>query len=364
VAKYAKDLDLVLHIGLHKTASTYLQNVLSARRYDLIEHGVLFPSTGMRSGDAARTRDGAQSGHALFTGRGVRKSLLPDLLTEVPPTASTVLLSAEDFTHPRLEPAQHIELFSSFRTIKVVLVLRRQDVWIESFYKQIVDQYHNVETRSFGDYLAQEGAGLLDFYARFSPWRDLVGPENFHALSYDDLPGGAEICRRVLRVAGVAEKHLDEFPGVDVPRYDSVRSIDTVGLRILNGYRLKNREVRDKAARDIYAASPRGDIELMTPEMRTAVQRQFGPVNERIEAEWFTEPVPGLRFGAEVGGKAREPLSGAEMLEYVDRVVAIAGAARISDDTLIAQQEATAAVAATTVMPAKPTSPSGAGVAG
>lgn len=329
VARNAKDLDLVLHIGLHKTASTYLQNVLSARRYDLIADGVLYPSTGMHPERPVRTRDGAQSGQAKFAGRKISKQLLPELLEEVPPVARTVILSAEDFSHPRVTPAQIVERFGGFRSIKVVLVLRRQDVWIESLYKQEIDQYYFFETRSLGDYLAEEGPALLDFHARFSPWRDLVGPENFHVVSYDDVGGGAEICRRVLAVAGVPD--LDRFPGVDVPRYESVRAIDTLGLRLLNGYALRDREVRDSAAREIYAAGPAGDIPLLTPAMQQGIQARCAEINERIEAEWFGEPVPGFRFGSALEPRGIKAPSGTDMAAYFDQVLAICEAARAKD---------------------------------
>lgn len=353
MARKAKDLDLVLHIGLHKTASSYVQNVLSARRYDLIDYGVLYPSTATNV-LAMRTREGAQSGHAQFTTRRVRKDLLPDLLEEVPPNASTVLLSAEDFTHPRVAPEQHIELFSPFRTIKVVLVLRRQDTWIESFYKQVVDQYRYFETRSFGEYLAEEGPALLDFYARFSPWRDLVGPENFNVISYDDVPDGASICNRILEIAGVGAEYLDQFPGVDAPRYHSVRAIDTIGLRVLNGYRVRAREIRDKAAREIYAAAPAGDIELITPEMRAGIQRRCAPINERIEAEWFSERVPGFRFGLEAPARPTSPPSATELLDYIDRAIDLGNSAWAAAEALAAEQVAAAATAAAAVGTATP----------
>jgi hypothetical protein len=323
-----------------------MQNVLTAHRYDLIEHGVLFPLTGTSNRRPMRTREGAQSGHVLFTMRRVPKELVAQLLEEVPPTVSTVLLSAEDFTNPRVAPEQHIELFSAFRTIKVVLVLRRQDVWIESFYKQVVDQYSYFETRSFGEYLAQDGRSLLDFYARFSPWRDLVGPENFRVMSYDDMPDGDAICRSLLGVAGVAPEHLGAYPGIEAPPYYSVRSIDTVGLRILNGYRVQSHEIRDKAAREIYAAAPAGDIELLTPEMRAGIQARCAAINERIEAEWFTEPVPGFKFGVDAGGRPVSPPSATEMVEYLDRVIDLADTARAAADSLVAEQEAATAAAA------------------
>ena len=334
VAKGAKDVTLILHIGLHKTASSYVQNLLNVRRYDLLREGFLYPNVGAVDGARTSTREGAQSGHALFTQPGDRRELISELLAELPETVSTVLLSSEDFTLPRPEPTpeEFLSRFREFGAVKVVLVLRRQDFWVESFYKQIVDQYGNFETRSFDEYLRQMGPSLLDFYSRFVPWRELVGPDNFHVLSYDDLAGGAAIYRRLLEIAGVGGSPLDDATSIMVPRYESVRAIDTLGLRILNSYRLASREARIRTAKSIYAVAPEGDIELMTPEMRQGIQTLCRPINERIEAEWFKEPVPGFRFGSPPAPAPTGPPTGHEVVEYVDQVISLCEAAKTSVD--------------------------------
>lgn len=335
MAKHAKDRTLVLHIGLHKTATTYVQNVLSSRRYDLLREGVLYPLAG--SGLLARgvdrstinTRDGAQSGHATFTRQGDQHEAVTELLDELPDTVSTVLLSSEDFSLGLLSPQQYLARFGGFGRVEVVLVLRRQDVWIESFYKQVVDQYANFETRSFEDYVAHAGPRLLDFHARFAPWRDAVGPDSFHAVSFDDLPGGGdEICRYLAEVAGIEGPLLDELTTLDVARYDSVRAIDTLGLRILNSCRVEDRNTRVTLARSIYDAAPAGDIKLLTTKVRQAIKETYAPVNQRIEEEWFTHPVPGFRFGAEVPEVAPMTPTADDLLDYLDRVIAICATAR------------------------------------
>lgn len=330
MARNMKDRTLILHIGLHETATSYLQDVLSVRRYDLLREGVLYPMTGTVDTVASRTREGAQSGHALLTRPRDGQNFVSKLLDEVPDPTSTVLVSSADFTLPRSKPDQYINLFNAFRSVQVVLVLRRQDVWIESYYKQIVDRYGKFETRSFDEFLGDMGPKLLDFHMRFTPWRDFVGPESFHVLSYDDLPGGAAICRRVLEIAGIRGSLLDSPESTPVPREESVRAIDTLGLRILNASRLEDRDTRARIAKSIYAAAPDGDIELMTREMREGIRAMCAPINERIEAEWFKEPVPGFRFGATPRTSAASPPTGPEVVDYVDQVISMCERARKS----------------------------------
>ncbi len=326
----AKGVDLVLHIGLHKTASSYLQGVLTACRDDLLGEGLLYPRTGIVDKGSTGTREGAGSGQALLSRRGRPRALKAQLFAELSDQVSTVLMSSEEFSRPGLKPTPErlLARFSAFRSVRVVLVLRRQDDWVESYYKQIVDQFSNYEARSFDEFLQQVGRPLLDFHTRFSPWRDLVGPENFHVLSYDDLPDGAAICRRLLEIAGARGPVLDQLATVPVPRYDSVRAIDTLGLRILNSYRLGDRDTRTSIARSIYDVAPTGDIELMSAELREEIQAMCRPINHRIETEWFTEPVPGFRFGSTPRESTARPPSGPEVVDYVDRVISLCEDAR------------------------------------
>jgi hypothetical protein len=325
LAGRAKNTDLVLHIGLHKTASSYIQGVLGASRDNLLREGVLYPTTGIVDKGSTSTREGAGSGQGLLSRRGRHRVLLARLMAELEEDIPTVLISSEEFSRggDTPSPAKLLDRFKAFRSVKVVLVLRRQDDWIESFYKQSVDQYGNFETRSFDEFLEQVGSPLLDFHTRFTPWRDLVGPENFHVLSYDDLPDGAAICRRLLEIAGLQGPVLDELGKVSVPRYDSVRAIDTVGLRILNSHRLEDRDIRTRTARSIYDAAPAGDIELMSPAAREKIQAMCDPINQRIETEWFGEPVPGFRFGTAPRASDTNPPSGLEMVDYIDQVISL-----------------------------------------
>jgi hypothetical protein len=332
VAKNARDRTLVLHIGLHKTATTFLQNVLSTRRYDLLQEGVLYPTAGTSLSEMVKTREGAQSGHILFTRPGERRRRsVTSLVRELPESAHTVLVSSEDFTHPRVEvtPQEHLEAFSVFGNIEIVLVLRRQDDWIESFYKQQVDQYVNCEIRAFDTFLEEDGRALVDFHTRFEPWRQLVGPENFHVLSYDDLGGGHAICRRFLEILGVTAPLLDTATEIPVPGYHSIRAIDTLGLRILNSYRLEDRDTRVRAAMQIYGLAPPGNIELMTSEMRAAVRELCEPINERIESEWIRRPAPAFRFGKDTRRTDVAPVDGAKLVEYIDRVIDLCERARL-----------------------------------
>ncbi|MCB0906845.1 MAG: hypothetical protein KDB63_06985 [Nocardioidaceae bacterium] len=336
LAARVRDRTLVLHIGLHKTATTFVQNLLSACRYPLLQSGLLYPSTGLSAADTGQTRDGAQSGHALLSRRGasVYDKLLPALYRELPDDVATVLVSSENFTlfQRGVQPDEYLEAFRDFGRLKVVLVLRRQDTWIESYYKQLVDSYIDFETRSFAAFVESAGPELMDFYGRFGGWRDAVGADSFHVVSYDDTPGGVALARAIVEAAGGDGSTLDEAARLPLPGYHSVRGIDTIGLRLLNAHRFPDREQRSALARSVYVAPPAGDLRLLTPEIQRRIQADHAAMNAQIESEWFPTPVPGFRFGAELDLSSPTPPSGAELADYVDRVLGWCNDRRRPDD--------------------------------
>ena len=109
-----------------------------------------------------------------------------------------------------------------------------------------------------------------------------------------------------------------------------LKTLDTLGLRVLNSFRIPDREVRTAAARNIYSLAPDGDVELMSPELREGIQTVCAPVNERIEAEWSDVPLPGFRFGSTRPPREVAPVGADALLTYLDEVMAVCEAARAS----------------------------------
>lgn len=329
----AQNIDVILHIGLHKTATTYIQNKFAAHRYDLVREGIVYPRAGEPDRPVFATRGGAQSGHALLT-RAEDPALeaIQGIAKECPESTRCIVLSSENFaiwTRP-FTAAEYLARFNMFRSVKVVLVVRRQDSWLESYYKQIVDGFRDYETRSFGEFLSDEGWKLIDFYSRFSEWRTAAGADNFHVLSFDDCKDADEIGANILKLAGASDELIDAITSADAERYDSVRAIDTLALRILNAYQLNDRDERIELARNLVAASPASKFPLMTADMRDAIEEFCKPINERIVAEWARTPMPNFLFAKPPKAEAVDPVDPALVADYVGYAISVCEGARSS----------------------------------
>lgn len=164
---------LVIHIGSHKTATTFLQGTFSNSASALAELGVLFPQAG-------RVYDG----HFRLCWDLKNPDLAEANLESLPTWAAllaeidaapqqTILLSAESFGWGT--DASRIAGLAHRFDVSVVFYLRSPDSHLESFYNQIVKDFATRETRSIETYVAEEPLGFLDTTKILRPWAEMFG---------------------------------------------------------------------------------------------------------------------------------------------------------------------------------------------
>lgn len=213
-AGWLGDCRLVLHIGLHKTGTTYLQQQLSAARRDLHDQGLLFPTTGMTTGIFVGPRAGKMVGHGSF-GRMFSASdwMLAGLLLSLlarearAENCREILISTENASYVRRPGKSTLGRYflGRFGQVDILVYLRRWDHWIESLYKERVS---TGETRDFPTFLAEE-AWLLDYPVRLAAWEALCGSTiRLRVFDYDRVRQDGSLLEQVFR---------DVFPGIATP---------------------------------------------------------------------------------------------------------------------------------------------------
>ena len=122
-------MKLILHFGIHRTGSTSIQRNLAANREVLKQHGFLYPHI-----------EGVVSPQSLPAKLNVEAASLKRLFRKVEKQATqethTVILSSEDLC--TLGNYKFLEDIPQKFDVRVVLYLRRQDLWLESWYNQHV----------------------------------------------------------------------------------------------------------------------------------------------------------------------------------------------------------------------------------
>jgi len=199
---------VLLHAGMPRTGSTFIQNACEQNRDSLLAKGVLYPRTGHAREEGPRSYRTA--GHNAWWLDGILRGQhehLDALWREVcsHDTAHTLLLSSEElFFAMGADELGRIAAALHPLNVTVVIYLRRQDQWFESMYAEAVTGGYYKLTASFEDFLDEgmrSSTGVprpwadadLDYYVWLDRLRTLFGSANVRVRSFDDAPKGTAL---------------------------------------------------------------------------------------------------------------------------------------------------------------------------
>lgn len=297
---------LYVHIGLHKTGSTFLQFCLDANRPQLARLGYAYPEVG--PGDPARYQHLAlvraiEAGDVDMPARIVRDAFA---------AAPNVVLSAERFSPIS---ARHEETLARWlemcrqdgRGVKAIVYLRRQDLYAQSLYRHAVRAPETRLTLTFREFL-EKRPPRLDYWKLLRPWHRLVGPGNLVVRPYERGQWqGGDLLADFLDVVGIG-------PGarLDVPQSSANRSYNAQMVELL---RLTN-PGRDEAAQRRFLPLVEAKLpEACVFEARGAASSYFSPEEQRAFMAGYEETnglIATRWLGREDGILFRDPLDEAD----------------------------------------------------
>lgn len=225
---------VILHVGAHKTGTTYLQTLMWHNRDALRRHGVLFPAR-ISSEHRHASREVRRG---LTLGGRRQPTAWNRLLQEVRGFDGTVVISHENFCSATAEQAQSV--LAALAPAEVHLVVTaRSVVWTFGSLWQEHVKFHATEP------LAEFASDLDDADPmNFWGWRDLdtagvlarwgstLPPEHVHVITVPS--GGAprsQLWERFARVLGVNPQAFDA--SVTTPN-DSLGVVEVELLRKVN----------------------------------------------------------------------------------------------------------------------------------
>ena len=186
-------MTLFIHIGQHRTGTTYLQDFCTANEYSLRLQGLNYCKTG-RSGNNhssfALNLAGSKrvqvinaffcdeqkcSGlYSHYEGPELEK-LVTDLIVEMEHSdCQQHLISSESFLE-WTQPEKLKDMLLQYSiNVEIIAFVRHPKFWIESVYSQVV----NDSDLSFsGDFDELPQLFMLDFESQFLPWVDIFGSD-------------------------------------------------------------------------------------------------------------------------------------------------------------------------------------------
>lgn len=289
---------VVIHGGLHKTGSSALQNLLATRREVLAGAGWLYPLAGLVSQEATGHR------HRVLMTELRKQQGTPTwaaLRQEIDAWPGRVVISHENFFSPQIEPlAVTAELPG--RDVFLVVYVRHPVDYVESCYREWVRRWKF--SGSLADHYAKRKPYLaLDQLA--ARWHAAIGVERVVFRPYDRQAFvGGSVASDFLSLIGLAG-----VPGLADAQ--SARANDSLGTAQTLVHLVANQVVAK--------VDKRNTLSSLLEDAAAAVE-----VLDML-------PPPSAQDG-------EEALAGAQALRTVlGRGV---GAARIMDDSLLAEIEA------------------------
>lgn len=190
LSRYKK---IIIHCGIHKTGSSYLQQILSQSSGLLHRWSIHYPQF---VSDRGWRHGGNHSVVALLYRQGEDIERHIERFLDLDSNCSTLLLSGEEFSRvgPIDEFLQRLRVSANGAELKFVFYLRRPDHLIESVYAE------SVKDRLYGD--ISRAAYQLNFLEIVRPFVNAVGKSNVIVRPYNrkKWPShelGADFCEAI-----------------------------------------------------------------------------------------------------------------------------------------------------------------------
>lgn len=286
---------LILHIGTQKTGSSAIQVFLTQNQQSLIKAGLEYlDPRANKFGLFNMNHSGLVLALTGFWRSGSHQ--LPKektwlmLREKVEQSKHGVIISSEGFSTP--EVLQHMDFIKDSLSgfdVKVVIYLRRQDIFAQSLYKeQIKDREH----RSFA--LAYEEAGykkFLDYKEIVDQWGNAFGKHNIQVRPYErgqlkngDIVAdfmqtiGAKMNKKMLR----SDKPVNQTMNSHVLQIS--RELNAIGV---NGPQVNEFKWWLNSILDNDSASVFVDHDLIGSSRRLEILKEFSDGNRYIAQEYL-----------------------------------------------------------------------------
>lgn len=306
-----------LHIGTMKTGTSALQSFLNANREVLEKQGYAYPRMDVGLPRKYDYRNGRFLVHHLGPNdkeKGNTEEIIKNAFEQIADTAKNfdnIILSDETIWHYCGRDSNFwsdlVENFTRINCeVKVIFYLRRQDLYVESLYNQMV-KLNRMLTKTFEDYIEGSVAEKwLHYYRYIKAIEQHIKKENIMVRVYekDQFEGeGNTIFSDFLKCVGLTynETYKVERPAVNLGLQGNYIELK----RIINGlpeYRELN-DFMSKPFRDASAAKNEnmlhGKVSMFSKEQQMEYMAQFEEDNRKIAQEYL---------GREDGILFREPM--------------------------------------------------------
>ena len=299
---------LLIHIGWHKTATTVIQSYLARHRKQLVRYGVCYPVIEVRSvyGRIKHCDFYASIVNELSPGGkkydvGPFDELFHRSLKEIRASGCPwAIISDEGFSAPNPGIAQRMARYRDhFDEIKIVAYLRRQDLFLESFYAQIIRQEVSRAGAPFDKFMQRpDTRKRLDYAMVLDWWADEFGGESIVVAPFEPHIMVPDPVTHFFHLTGLPAAALDTLPVAATKHNISPPREITELYRYMN---LKGADFHENVLTEylLESEAPLTDTKYLSLADRRKILENYREGNEKIARTYlhredgilFEEPV-------------------------------------------------------------------------
>lgn len=317
-------MELLIHIGTNKTASSNIQNFCQQNRHELLRHGIYYPETGTSSIGAHHFL-GAQllnfkikhfSPKISF--EDFEKLFFAELRNVKFPTSdSAVLISSEMlFDYRRIELTKLRRIMSRFSRVSVLVYLRRQDTYLPSFYNSKVR--NGDKTDSLEEFVENYD---VDYLQNLELWSKIVGKENIRARPFlrrylkrqdifEDFIDfcGINLTKPVVNSFSVSQSEQSGNESIPYPLVEILRVINNESISVNERAKFVTK-LREFYANDRYEG-------MLSQNAFATIKRRFSVSNQELEQKFFDSGFQGsLAFPDQYDSLSVSPVTKRQLID-------------------------------------------------
>lgn len=288
-------IKVFLHLGLSKTGTTAIQECLWKHRYKLKKLGIIYPeqfvdiSIGFGQHIIPLSLQGR---YAIGRERLLKRleSFFKELQLES--EGSTVLFSSEEMLFIKPEIMANILLQFNLRVF-IIIYLRRQDLWFESLYKEVIKNYRSerkYKVEFFRNFIREsphlviaDYSNLIDTWQRAFPDGKII-PRIYDRSVFPE----SNVILDFLSIVGIDTYNEIEYR---IEANPSLSHLSTLVMRKINEKYYLNPEEHDRCIQYLFRLDEEEGSPIRTfftlPE-RLEFLGRFREANERLFRDWFS----------------------------------------------------------------------------
>ncbi len=279
---------LYIHIGVHRTATSSIQEFMGKNRANLLKRGYLYPF-GVR-------RHFKLMQH-MFSNDSDIDQIAANLLLRSNNKSNpvhSVVISDEDICMRR--DLSKLETLRKYFNVKIIFCLRRQDLWLESWYLQNIKWQWNPKLShlSFDQFRAtQEDYFWIDYDNYLKNLEQIFGQENIQVYTFErsqmpqgpvaaftdqiklgNLDGLGALPNKNYSLAPITSEFMRRLP------------LDTATPRHRSNFESAFEKL-DAHLRENHPSSGSRSKLLLTPEQRKIITKEFAKGNKAVAKRYF-----------------------------------------------------------------------------